>query len=120
MEWLRPGAELIQELGGVQSFMGFDGAVLTDSGGYQAMSLAAINSIDESGIRFRSHIDGALLDLTPEKAVAIQENLGADIAMCLDECPPSDTEPAYLREAVMNRLPALRIDQQADFVIVNG
>ncbi len=89
---LRPGAELIQELGGVQSFMGFDGAVLTDSGGYQAMSLAAINSIDESGIRFRSHIDGSPLFLTPESAVEIQEKVGSDIMMALDECTPFPVE----------------------------
>jgi queuine tRNA-ribosyltransferase len=85
---LRPGAALVKEFGGVAKFMGFPGAVLTDSGGFQAMSLAKINSIDESGIRFRSHLDGAPVMLTPERAVEIQEQLGSDIMMALDECTP--------------------------------
>src|ERR1700674_1272568 len=85
---IRPGAELIREMGGVARFMGFPGAVLTDSGGYQAMSLAKINSINEEGIRFRSHLDGAALMFTPESAVEIQERLGSDIMMALDECTP--------------------------------
>ncbi|MFZ0659043.1 MAG: tRNA guanosine(34) transglycosylase Tgt [Candidatus Binataceae bacterium] len=83
---VRPGPELIHELGGVARFMGFPGAILTDSGGFQAMSLAKINSIDEGGIRFRSHLDGAAVTLTPESAVALQEALGSDIMMSLDEC----------------------------------
>jgi queuine tRNA-ribosyltransferase len=85
---LRPGAELVNHMGGVARFMGFNGAVLTDSGGYQAMSLAKINSIDESGIVFRSHLDGSRLELTPESAVKIQQQLGSDIMMSLDECTP--------------------------------
>ena len=89
---IRPGAELIRELGGVARFMGFPGAVLTDSGGFQAMSLAKINSISEEGIRFRSHLDGAPLMLTPEIAIEIQQQLGADIMMALDECTPFPAE----------------------------
>jgi queuine tRNA-ribosyltransferase len=85
---LRPGAAIVREMGGLAQFMGFDGAVLTDSGGFQAMSLARINSIDAQGIRFRSHLDGSALMLTPEAAVEIQQNLGADIMMALDECTP--------------------------------
>jgi queuine tRNA-ribosyltransferase len=85
---LRPGADLVRDMGGVARFMGFPGAVLTDSGGFQAMSLAKINKIDEAGIQFRSHLDGSLLALTPESAVEIQEKLGADIMMALDECTP--------------------------------
>lgn len=85
---IRPGPELVEAMGGVGRFMGFPGAVLTDSGGFQAMSLAKINSIDEGGIRFRSHLDGALLMLSPESAVQIQERLGSDIMMALDECTP--------------------------------
>ncbi len=85
---LRPGPALVEEFGGVAKFMGFPGAVLTDSGGFQAMSLAKINSIDENGIRFRSHLDGAAVMLTPESAVGIQEQLGSDIMMALDECTP--------------------------------
>jgi queuine tRNA-ribosyltransferase len=85
---IRPGAAIVQEMGGLAQFMGFDGAVLTDSGGFQAMSLAKINSIDADGIRFRSHLDGSALMLTPEAAIEIQQNLGADIMMALDECTP--------------------------------
>ncbi|MFZ2062791.1 MAG: tRNA guanosine(34) transglycosylase Tgt [Candidatus Binatus sp.] len=89
---IRPGAELVREMGGVAHFMGFPGAVLTDSGGFQAMSLAKINLINEEGIRFRSHLDGAPLMLTPESAIDIQEQLGADIMMALDECTPFPAE----------------------------
>ena len=85
---IRPGAALVREMGGVARFMGFPGAVLTDSGGFQAMSLAKINSISEEGIRFRSHLDGAPLMLTPESAIDIQQQLGADLMMALDECTP--------------------------------
>ena len=91
---LRPGAELIEELGGVGRFMGFDGAVLTDSGGFQAMSLAKLNSIDDEGIRFRSHLDGSEFMLTPERAVEIQERIGSDLMMALDECTPYPAERA--------------------------
>ncbi|HUN56641.1 MAG TPA: tRNA guanosine(34) transglycosylase Tgt [Candidatus Binataceae bacterium] len=85
---VRPGPELINQMGGIARFMGYDGAILTDSGGYQAMSLAAINSITEEGIRFRSHLDGAPILFTPENTVVLQERLGADIMMALDECTP--------------------------------
>jgi queuine tRNA-ribosyltransferase len=97
---LRPGDETIAELGGLHRFMGWQRPILTDSGGYQIYSLALSRRIDDRAAVFRSHIDGALLELTPERAVAIQENLGSDIAMCLDECPPFGTEPEYLQEAV--------------------
>jgi queuine tRNA-ribosyltransferase len=91
---LRPGAELIEELGGVGRFMGFDGAVLTDSGGFQAMSLAKLNAIGPEGIRFRSHLDGSEFMLTPERAVEIQERIGSDLMMALDECTPYPAERA--------------------------
>jgi queuine tRNA-ribosyltransferase len=91
---LRPGAELIEELGGVGRFMGFDGAVLTDSGGFQAMSLAKLNAIGPDGIRFRSHLDGSEFMLTPERAVEIQERIGSDLMMALDECTPFPAERA--------------------------
>jgi queuine tRNA-ribosyltransferase len=97
---LRPGDERIAELGGLHRFMGWHKPILTDSGGFQIYSLALSRRIDDRAAVFRSHIDGALLELTPERAVAIQENLGSDIAMCLDECPPSGDAPEYLREAV--------------------
>jgi queuine tRNA-ribosyltransferase len=89
---IRPGAELVHAMGGVARFMGFPGAVLTDSGGFQAMSLAKINLINEAGIRFRSHLDGAPLMLSPESAIDIQQQLGADIMMALDECTPFPAE----------------------------
>ncbi len=90
---LRPGDDLIAELGGLHRFMHWDGPILTDSGGFQVYSLAPTRKITDHAAVFRSHIDGALLELTPERAVAIQENLGADIAMCLDECPPFGASP---------------------------
>src|SRR5437899_3137616 len=101
---LRPGDELIAELGGLHRFMAWDRPILTDSGGFQVYSLALNRKITDHAAVFRSHIDGALLELTPERAVAIQEQLGSDIAMSLDECPPADTPPEYLREAVQRTL----------------
>ena len=84
---LRPGDEEVKAMGGLHAFMDWDGPILTDSGGFQVFSLAARAKITEAGASFRSHLDGSLLELTPERAVAIQENLGADVAMCLDVCP---------------------------------
>jgi queuine tRNA-ribosyltransferase len=101
---LRPGDELIRELGGLHRFMNWTGPILTDSGGYQVFSLAEQRKITDEGARFRSHIDGALLELTPEKAVDIQQNLGSDIAMVLDECPPGDADESTLRQAVTRSL----------------
>src|SRR6059036_1831120 len=101
---LRPGDELIRDLGGLHKFMHWDGPILTDSGGFQVFSLAPTRKIDDRAAVFRSHIDGALLELTPERAVAIQEHLGSDVAMCLDECPPFGGSPAVLREAVRRTL----------------
>lgn len=85
--WLRPGPELIQSLGGIQRFCGWSGPILSDSGGFQIFSLKGMRTLTEEGVEFRSHLDGALMMLTPEKAVHIQETLGVDIAMALDECP---------------------------------
>src|SRR5712692_3696654 len=82
---LRPGEDVIAEMGGLHRFMSWNGPILTDSGGFQVYSLAQTRKITDESAVFRSHIDGALLELTPERSVAIQENLGADIAMCLDE-----------------------------------
>ena len=84
---LRPGAELIAQMGGLHQFMQWGGPILTDSGGFQVFSLTDINSIDDDGVTFRSHLDGSLHRLTPEKSMQIQENLGADIIMAFDECP---------------------------------
>jgi queuine tRNA-ribosyltransferase len=124
---LRPGDDVIAELGGLHRFMAWDGPILTDSGGFQVYSLAPTRQITDHAAVFRSHLDGAELELTPERAVAIQENLGADIAMCLDECPPADTPPDYLRVAVRRTLlwaercrAAHRRPDQALFAIVQG
>jgi queuine tRNA-ribosyltransferase len=90
---LRPGDELIAQMGGLHHFMGWDGPILTDSGGYQVFSLAQRRKIDEDGVTFRSHIDGSKQRFTPESVIAIQENLGADFITCLDECAdPLDYE----------------------------
>ncbi len=85
---LRPGAERIAALGGLHRFMNWPGPILTDSGGYQVMSLADLRQISEDGVTFKSHIDGARHELTPERAVEIQDLLDADVAMVLDECTP--------------------------------
>ncbi|HEX2908572.1 MAG TPA: tRNA guanosine(34) transglycosylase Tgt [Phototrophicaceae bacterium] len=90
---LRPGDELIRDLGGLHSFMAWDGPILTDSGGFQVFSLAEINKIDDQGVTFRSHLDGSKHRLTPESSMTIQENLGADIIMCFDQFSnPNDRE----------------------------
>lgn len=83
--YLRPGSELIQRLGGLHSFMGWDGPILTDSGGFQIMSLSDLARVTEEGVTFRSHLDGDRHSITPELSVSIQQQLGTDIAMCLDE-----------------------------------
>src|ERR1700687_5528617 len=83
---LRPGAERIAALGGLQSFTGWNGPMLTDSGGFQVMSLAQLRKVSERAVTFRSHIDGASVELSPERAVEVQMLLGSDIAMQLDEC----------------------------------
>jgi queuine tRNA-ribosyltransferase len=83
---LRPGAERIAALGGLHNFMNWAGPILTDSGGFQVMSLSALRRLEEKGVTFRSHLDGAMVELTPERAVDIQALLGSDIAMQLDEC----------------------------------
>jgi len=85
---LRPGAERITRLGGLHQFMHWEKPILTDSGGYQVMSLAKLRRIDEQGVTFQSHIDGATVELTPERAIEVQCLLGADIQMVLDECTP--------------------------------
>src|SRR3989440_2172216 len=124
---LRPGDERIAELGGLHRFMAWGGAILTDSGGFQVFSLADIRKVTDEGAVFRSHIDGRLLELTPERAVRIQENLGSDIAMCLDECPAGAAGPDLMREAVRRTivwaercLAAHRRPEQALFAIVQG
>ena len=102
--YLRPGHETIRNLGGLHSFMGWDGPILTDSGGYQVFSLAARRKISEQGACFQSHLDGSTHLLTPEKAVEIQEALGSDIAMVLDECIPHDAGRRYVRDSTERTL----------------
>jgi queuine tRNA-ribosyltransferase len=97
--YLRPGSELVARLGGLHRFMGWPGPILTDSGGYQVFSLKTLRQVDDDSVTFRSHLDGSTHRFTPEKVIAIQEELGADIAMCLDECaPPLDR--AYNEQAL--------------------
>jgi len=84
---LRPGVDLLEELGGVHRFMSWDGAILSDSGGFQVFSLASIRKVREEGVEFRSHIDGSLHFLSPERSIEIQNRMGVDIAMAFDECP---------------------------------
>jgi queuine tRNA-ribosyltransferase len=103
---LRPGDDLIARRGGVQRFMRWDGPILTDSGGYQAFSMSDINSIDEDGVTFKSIVDGSAIHLSPERSIEVQNNLGADIIMAFDDCPPS-VDPATFNES-RKRLAAQR------------
>jgi queuine tRNA-ribosyltransferase len=97
---LRPGAERIAALGGLQAFTGWNGPMLTDSGGFQVMSLAQLRKVSERGVTFRSHIDGASAELSPERAVEVQRLLGSDIAMQLDECVRLPAERSDIERAM--------------------
>jgi queuine tRNA-ribosyltransferase len=98
---LRPGTELIARRGGVHRWMDWNGPILTDSGGYQVFSLADISKIDDEGVTFRSEVDGTEIRLTPESSIHAQNEIGADIIMAFDECPPAGetTDPAQVRRA---------------------
>ena len=98
--WLQPGDELIRDFGGIRGFMKWDGALLTDSGGFQVFSLSKIRKITEEGVEFRHHKSGEKLFLSPEKSIEIQNNLGADIIMSFDECPPFDSDSKYLKDSI--------------------
>jgi queuine tRNA-ribosyltransferase len=98
--WLQPGDEIVKAHGGIRGFMNWDGALLTDSGGFQVFSLADIRDITEEGVTFRHHTNGSKLYLTPEKAIEIQNNLGADIIMSFDECPPFHSDYEYMKDSV--------------------
>ena len=98
--YLRPGIDVIKKLGGLHRYMGWDGPILTDSGGYQVFSLARLCKVTDDGVTFRSHIDGSEHRLTPEMVIELQQKLGADIIMTLDECPAIDAGMAKVREAV--------------------
>lgn len=94
--YIRPGHELVKEMGGLHKFMGWDRPILTDSGGFQVFSLGSLRKISEEGVRFQSHLDGSRHLLTPESSIEIQEALGADIIMCFDECPPHTESYDYI------------------------
>jgi queuine tRNA-ribosyltransferase len=97
---LRPGAERIAALGGLQSFTGWQGPMLTDSGGFQVMSLAELRKVRESAVTFRSHIDGAMVELSPERSIEVQRLLGSDIAMQMDECVRLPAERSDIERAM--------------------
>ncbi len=97
---LRPGVDVVEKLGGLHRFMAWDRPILTDSGGYQVFSLNALTRIDDEGVEFASHVDGAPVHLNAEIATDIQNRLGADIIMCFDECPPYPAEPEHVERAV--------------------
>ncbi|KAF0107447.1 MAG: queuine tRNA-ribosyltransferase [Anaerolineaceae bacterium] len=124
--YLRPGEELVREMGGLHEFMQWPGPILTDSGGFQVFSLAETRKIDDDGVTFKSHIDGSTHRFTPEKSIQIQENLGADIIMAFDEC--SDPNDHAYSQIAMERthrwaercLAAKTRDDQALFGILQG
>jgi len=125
--YLRPGHEIIRKLGGLHTFMNWDRALLTDSGGFQVYSLSALRQVTEEGIIFKSHIDGSKHLITPELAMNIQEALGADIVMCLDDCPPYGVDFATAERSVKRTLKwahlcreAKKLPTQALFGIVQG
>ena len=97
---LRPGSELIKDAGGLHKFENWNGALLTDSGGFEVFSLRDMSKITEDGVYFQSHIDGSKRFFSPERAIEIQHNLGADIIMNFDECPPADAAPEVITRAV--------------------
>jgi len=125
--YLRPGIPVIEKMGGLHNFMGWDGAILTDSGGYQIFSLARLRQVNDDGVMFRSHIDGSQHLLTPELVIEFQEALGADIIMVLDECPAHNDSFEKVRRA-MNRThkwaercqKAQKRSDQALYAIVQG
>lgn len=98
--YLRPGHKLIEKLGGLHRFMNWQRPILTDSGGFQVFSLGDLRKISEDGVTFQSHLDGSAHILTPERAIRIQESLGADVIMCFDECPPATADYDYVKRSL--------------------
>jgi len=125
---LRPGEKVVADLGDLHKFMSWDGPILTDSGGFQVFSLADINKIDDECVTFKSHIDGAVVRLTPRRSMEVQNALGADIIMAFDECPPSTAARDYqvqavertLRWAALSQAAHARANDQSLFAIVQG
>ena len=97
---VRPGDELIKDLGGLQPFTTWQGPILTDSGGFQVYSLAKLRAIKEEGVSFACHIDGHKIFMGPEESMTIQSNLGSTIAMAFDECPPAKADRSYIQPSV--------------------
>ena len=102
--WLRPGEDIVAKAGGLHKFMNYDGPILTDSGGFQVFSLAKPKDITEEGVKFKSHLNGESLFLTPEKSIQIQNKLDSDIAMSFDECPPYPVTHEYMKNSVERTL----------------
>ena len=125
---LRPGEQVISALGGLHRFMAWPGPILTDSGGFQVFSLSDINRITDEGVTFKSHVDGAMIHLTPRRSIEVQNALGADIIMAFDECPRADSPAEYpvqavertLRWAELCKQSHARSDDQSLFGIVQG
>jgi len=126
--WLEPGDDIVKEHGGIRGFSKWDGALLTDSGGFQVFSLSDIRKISEEGVEFRHHKSGAKLFMSPEDSIRIQNNLGADIIMSFDECPPFDASYDYMKKSVertirwakRGKIAHKNTDNQALFGIVQG
>lgn len=126
--WLEPGDDVVKMHGGIRGFMNWDGALLTDSGGFQVFSLSKIRKIKEEGVEFRHHKSGAKLFMSPEDSIHIQNNLGADIIMSFDECPPFHSDYKYMKQSVdrtirwaeRGKAAHQRPDEQALFGIVQG
>ncbi len=110
---LRPGEKVVAELGDLHAFMGWPGPILTDSGGFQVFSLSDINRIGDDGVVFKSHVDGADVQLTPVRSMEVQNALGADVIMAFDECPPGDAPLDYQERAMRRTLRWARQCQQA-------
>ncbi len=131
--YLRPGTDVIHEAGGLHKFNSWDKPILTDSGGFQVFSLARLNKITDEGVNFQSHLDGSRHLFTPEFSMEIQRNLGADIIMAFDECPPGDSDNKIVKDAVerttrwmirckewLNKNPELYNYEQTLFPIIQG
>ena len=126
--WLRPGEDIVAKAGGLHKFMNYDNPMLTDSGGFQVFSLTSMRKITEEGVTFKSHLDGTTLFLSPEKSIDIQNKLGADIIMALDECPPYPATYEYMKNSVDRTLrwakrcqdAHKRVGEQSLFGIVQG
>jgi len=125
--WLRPGEDVLRQAGGIHKFMNYDGPVLTDSGGFQVFSLKDSRKLDENGVHFKSHLDGTRMFMAPEDSIRIQEAIGSDIAMSLDECIPYPSDYRYVKDSVERTLrwakrgkEAHTLKNQALFGIVQG